>query len=164
MDVPVTSRVTTSASASVDVPVTSRVTTSASARVDVPVTSRVTTSASAKVAVPVTSSTATSASAKVAVPVTVMLLYVDVPVNDGLDVGAASDSAVCMEINSVVKSAPTITLSGSFEGSASLAPKLVVGMYVMLISFSDRILLYALCGQRTDRRKRPRRAASCYLD
>lgn len=70
------------------------------------------------------------------VPVAVMSANVAVPVNVGEEVGAASAKADWMAVYSVVNSAPLITLSGSLVGSESLAPKLVAGVYVMLMIVS----------------------------
>jgi hypothetical protein len=64
----------------------------------------------------------------VKLPDTVRLLYVAVPENVGLEVGAANANAAWIALNSEVNSAPTITLLGSLAGSTSLEPKLVVGV------------------------------------
>ena len=91
---------------------------------------------------------------RVDVPVTLRLLYVAVPVKVGLEEGAANPKALWMAVNSVVNSAPLITLFGSFDGRLSFDPKLVVGVYVMDIRISV-FLWKPTVGQWTYIRKAP---------
>ena len=91
---------------------------------------------------------------RVDVPDTVRLLYVAVPENVGLEEGAANPKALWMAVNSVVNSAPLITLFGSFDGRLSFDTKLVVGVYVMDIRISV-FLWKPTVGQWTYIRKAP---------
>jgi hypothetical protein len=84
----------------------------------------------------------------------VTLSNVAVPVKVGLEVGAANPKALWMAVNSVVNSAPLITLLGSFDGRLSFDPKLVVGVYVMDIRISV-FLWKPTVGQWTYIRKAP---------
>jgi len=84
----------------------------------------------------------------------VTLSNVAVPVKVGLEEGAANPKALWMAVNSVVNSAPLITLFGSFDGRLSFDPKLVVGVYVMDIRISV-FLWKPTVGQWTYIRKAP---------
>jgi hypothetical protein len=84
----------------------------------------------------------------------VTLSNVAVPVKVGLEEGAANPKALWMAVNSVVNSAPLITLLGSFDGRLSFDPKLVVGVYVMDIRISV-FLWKPTVGQWTYIRKAP---------
>lgn len=67
-----------------------------------------------------------------------------VPVMTGEAAGAAALKAVLIASNSVLKSRPRITFEGSFAGKVSLAPKLVVMLYVILMIVSYESLLLFL--------------------